>query len=285
VSGTPGASADIVTRVIDVAGSPVHLRDVAGADRADPAAPAVLLLHGSGPGTTGWGSWEGLASALCGRHRVIVPDQAGFGHTPVPAGTRGGRAIWTAQAAGVMAALGIERYAVLGHSMGAAVALSLAAGRPDAVTAVVAVGAMGAQMPLTPALDAMWATGPGRESAREMLGLLYLDPSFVTESAVDARDAAIRAGEAEFAVLFPPPRERWARDLSLSAEELAQVRAPVLLVQGAQDRLTPLHEAALPLLAQLPDVRLHVFGRCGHVPAVEHREEFRRLVAGFLAAF
>jgi pimeloyl-ACP methyl ester carboxylesterase len=56
----------------------------------------------------------------------------------------------------------------------------------------------------------------------------------------------------------------------------------VLLIHGAQDRLTPLETAALPLLDHLADVRLHVFGRCGHAPAVEHPDEFRRLLSCFL---
>jgi 2-hydroxymuconate-semialdehyde hydrolase len=63
---------------------------------------------------------------------------------------------------------------------------------------------------------------------------------------------------------------------------LSAVRVPVLLVHGAQDRVTPLATAALPLLEHLADVRLHVLGRCGHVPAVEHPRDFRRLLSGFL---
>ena len=86
-----------------------------------------------------------------------------------------------------------------------------------------------------------------------------------------------RASEKVLAV-----RERWADDLSLSTKTLARVSAAVLLIHGAEDRVTPLRTAALPLLDHVSDVRLHVFGRCGHVPAVEHRDEFWRLLTGFL---
>jgi 2-hydroxymuconate-semialdehyde hydrolase len=82
--------------------------------------------------------------------------------------------------------------------------------------------------------------------------------------------------------LFPPPRARWADELTLSAQTLAGIRAPVLLVHGADDRVTPLGTAALPLLEHLADVRLHVFGQCGHVPALEHPHDFRRLLSCFL---
>ena len=110
--------------VVDVAGSPVHVHEIG-------AGPPVLLLHGSGPGTTGWGAWRVVAETLAARHRVIVPDQAGFGGTPFPGGAPDAlssrRAVWVDQARAVMAARGARRYAVVGHSMGGAVALALAA--------------------------------------------------------------------------------------------------------------------------------------------------------------
>lgn len=71
-------------------------------------------------------------------------------------------------------------------------------------------------------------------------------------------------------------------DLSLSARTLSAVRAPVLLVHGAEDVVTPLAMAALPLLEHLTDVRLNVLGRCGQAPAVEHPRIFRRLLSDFL---
>jgi 2-hydroxymuconate-semialdehyde hydrolase len=118
--------------------------------------------------------------------------------------------------------------------------------------------------------------------SRDMLSRLVLDQALVTESAVEARAEAMQAGAPAFASMFPPPRARWADDLTLSVQLLAGVLAPVLLVHGAEDRITPLRTAALPLLEHLADVRLHVLGRCGHVPALEHPHAFRRLLADFL---
>jgi 2-hydroxymuconate-semialdehyde hydrolase len=245
--------------------------------------PAVLMLHGSGPGTTGRGAWARTAQALGASWHVVAPDQAGFGRTPLPAGSRGGLRVWTEQAAGLMDALGVESYAVVGHSMGGAVALALAAARPRQVTRVVAVSTMGAPgAPLSAELDAVWAAPAGPVGARDMLSRLVLDQALVTESAVEARAADMQAGASAFASLFPPPRARWAEDLTLSAQTLAEVRAPVLLVHGAADRVTPLETAALPLLEHLADVRLHVLGRCGHVPALEHPYDFRHVLSCFL---
>ncbi len=244
----------------------------------------MLLLHGSGPGTTGSGAWAETAEALAGSLHLVAPDQAGFGQTPLPLGSRGGLRRWTELAGGLMDTLGHESYAVVGHSMGGAVALALAAAHPQQVTRVVAVSTMGAPgAPLSPDLDALWGEPADEAGARDMLSRLMLDQVLVTEAAVAARAAAMRAGASAFATMFPPPRARWSDDLTLSEETLAGVRAPVLLVHGAEDRVTPLTTTALPMLDLLSDVRLHVFERCGHVPAVEHPLAFRRLLSEFLA--
>jgi 2-hydroxymuconate-semialdehyde hydrolase len=263
-------------RTVVVDGSPVHL--VEGGD-----GPAVLLLHGSGPGTTGSGAWAATAEALGASWRLVAPDQAGFGRTPLPPGSRGGLQLWTEHAARLMDVLGVGSYAVVGHSMGGAVALALAAARPGQVTRVVAVSTMGAPgAPLSPELDAVWAAPADRPGARDMLSRLVLDQALVTDEAVDARAEAMQAGAAAFATMFPPPRARWADDLTLSSKTLAAIGAPVLLVHGAEDRVTPLRTAVLPLLDHLADVRLHVYGHCGHVPAIEHPHDFRRLLSDFL---
>jgi pimeloyl-ACP methyl ester carboxylesterase len=260
-------------RFVDVAGSPVRVHELG-------EGPPVLLLHGSGPGTTGWGAWAAVAAALAPYHRVVVPDQAGFGATPAPAAARPGLAGWSAQAAGLMDALEHPRYAVVGHSMGGAVALALAAAVPAAVTGVVGVGSMGAAMPLPPALDRLWAARPGQ--ARTLLELLFWDQALVTDAAVLAREEAMAAGAGAFAPLFPAPRDAWVRDLTLAPSTLAAVAARVLLIHGRDDRIVPLRDGALPLLDALPDARLHVFGRCGHVPSVEQHAAFVRLLRDFL---
>ncbi|NHC12836.1 alpha/beta fold hydrolase [Motilibacter sp. E257] len=260
---------------LDVDGAPVHVTRVG-------SGPPVLLLHGSGPGTTGWGAWRATAEALSDRLDLVVPDQAGFGATPVPGAGRAGREVWVAQAAGVMAGLGLERYAVVGHSMGGAVALALAAAEPERVTALVGVASMGAPAPLSPGLDRLWAARPTREDARALLELLFDDAGLVTEAAVDARLAAMTAGEEAYSRLFPPPRDRWAADLALTPAELAAVRARTLFVHGAQDRVTPLPETGQVLAGLVPGSRLEVLEDCGHVPAVEHPARFRGLLTGFL---
>ena len=246
---------------------------------ADVSGSTVLLLHGSGPGTTA-AAWDPLVAALGPRHRVIAPDLLGFGSSPRPAGSL--RAAWTRQALELVDQLGVESFAVVGNSAGAAIALSVAAARPRAVTRVVAVGAMGHAMALPAGLDALWGyEDPGPERARELIRLIHHDPDAATPEAVTARHRATLA-QPWYPDLFPPPRQRWVDDLALAREELEIIAAPVLLVHGAQDRVVPLRDGFLPLLEVLRDVRGHVFGRCGHAAPLERTDEFNPLLTTFL---
>ena len=171
---------------------------------------------------------------------------------------------------------------MVGNSAGAAIALSVAAARPRAVTRVVAVGAMGHAMALPAGLDALWGYAkPSLERARELIELINYDPAAATPEAVEARYRATLA-QPWYPELFPPPRQRWVDDLALTRAELEGIAAPVLLVHGAQDRVVPLRDGFLPLLEALPDVRGHVFGRCGHAAPLERTDEFNPLLTTFL---
>src|SRR5215208_7158142 len=148
---------------------------------ADVSGLPVLLLHGSGPGTTA-AAWEPLVAALGPRHRLIAPDLLGFGASPRPAGSL--RAAWTRQALELVDSLGVEPFAVVGHSAGAAIAPSIAAARPHIVSRIVAVGAMGHAMALPAGLDALWGYDePSLERARELIELINHDPAAATPDA------------------------------------------------------------------------------------------------------
>jgi pimeloyl-ACP methyl ester carboxylesterase len=229
------------------------------------AAGPVLLLHGSGPGTTA-AAWDPLIAALSGRFRVIAPDLPGFGSAP-PAPI----SEWVALLAPE------EPCFVVGNSAGGALAFQLALA--GLATKVVAVGSMGYPMPLPAGLDELWGSEPTEASARRLLDLLFYDPP--GEDAVRVRLEAMRA-QPEYRSLFPAPRQRWVDALSLTPGELASITVPVLLIHSADDRIVPLADSALPLLRTLPDARAHIFGRCGHASPLEYTDEFNRLVLTFL---
>jgi pimeloyl-ACP methyl ester carboxylesterase len=96
------------------------------------AAPPVLLLHGSGPGVTATANWRAIIPALATGRRVIAPNQLGFGGTATGEPRIYGRTAWTGHALALLDTLGIGTVDIIGNSMGGAIALSIAAARPQA---------------------------------------------------------------------------------------------------------------------------------------------------------
>ena len=141
-----------------------------------------------------------------------------------------------------MAARRAPRYAVAGHSMGGAVALALAAAEPERVTRVAAV--------------ARWArrcrcrrrsTRCGPRGRAATAPARMLSPALPRPRARHRRGGRARAtprwppATRAFAPLFPAPRERWVRDLTLDADALAAVRrARSCSSTAPHDRLTPI---------------------------------------------
>ncbi len=272
------------TRMIDVSGIRTQVLDTGG-DGA--GLPPVLLLHGSGPGVTAWANWRPVVPALvaAGR-RVIAPDQLGFGGTATGEDRQYGRAAWTEHALALLDQIGVGAVDVVGNSMGGAVALSLACARPRAVRRIVLMGAMGIAMPLPEGLNTVWGYTPSMEGMRRLIQLFAFDQSLAEGDLVALRyQASLQPTvRASWEAMFPAPRQRWVDNLALSADELASISQPVLLVHGRDDQVVPFQSTSLPLLAVFQDVRLHAIGACGHWTMIEHTREFNSLVAEFLSA-
>jgi 2-hydroxymuconate-semialdehyde hydrolase len=246
----------------------------------------LLLLHGSGPGVSAWSNWRLVYPELSRSHRVIAPDQVGFNKTLPPPGVRYGRSMWTTHALSLMETLEIERFDVIGNSMGGAVALSMAARRPDAIGRIVVMGTMGISMELPEGLDEAWGYEPSPEAMRSLLRRFVHDKTSITEDLVDMRyRASLAPGLQEsFSAMFPAPRQAGVDDLALSNEELTALRHPILLVHGYADEIIPFERSSLPLMDVLPNADLVAFGRCGHWVMIERTEAFNRTVLSFLDA-
>ncbi|MDT9592142.1 alpha/beta hydrolase [Nocardioides zeae] len=105
-------------------------RSAAGA----PGAPGIVLVHGSAA-HAGW--WDHVAAALADEAPLVAPDLSGHGRGPRRASyTLSG---WAGEVAAAHAALGPGPHVVVGHSMGALVALRVVEEHPDLVAALVLV--------------------------------------------------------------------------------------------------------------------------------------------------
>ena len=109
---------------------------VAQAGPAD--GPPALLLHGFPDSHLLWR--HQVAALAAAGHRVIAPDLRGFGESDRPAEVEAYRMRHlVGDVAGLLAVLGVERTAVVGHDWGAALAWATAMALPDRVTRLAAV--------------------------------------------------------------------------------------------------------------------------------------------------
>ena len=244
----------------------------------------VVLIHGSGPGVTGWANWRLTLPELARHFRAIAPDMAGFGYTERPAGIRYDLDTWVGHAIGFLDALDLEQVDLVGNSFGGALSLALAIRHPSRVRRLVLMGAAGVRFELTEGLDRVWGYTPSVENMRSLLDIFAYDRTLVSDDLARMRyEASIRPGVQEaYAAMFPAPRQRWIEALASDEGDIAALPHETLVFHGRDDRVIPLTNS-LRFLELIPRAELHVFGRCGHWTQIEHAARFSRLVIEFLS--
>src|SRR5208283_4611330 len=232
--------------------------------------PAILFIHGSGPGVSAWANWRLTIPALSGSYRVIAPDMVGFGFSDRPKDIRYAKDTWVGQAIGLLDALGIAKAHVVGNSFGGAIALAMAIRHPERVDRLVLMGSVGAPFPITLGLDAVWGYEPSFDNMRKLLDIFAYDRSLVNDELAELRyRASIRPGFQEsFAAMFPAPRQRWIEALASQEADIHAIPHETLIVHGRDDKVIPLANA-LTLLRWIERSQLHVFAQCGHWVQIE----------------
>lgn len=230
---------------IDVGGEPTTVRR--GGD-----GPPLLFLHGEGA-TSGW---RAAHDELARTHTVFAPVLPGFGGTDLPDWLDGVDDL-AFHLVDTIVALGLQRPLVVGESIGAWAALSLAIHRPDLLTGVVAIGALGLRNPDMADLFIQ----PGPDVVRMLSNTL---PADVVDPLTGDADAAT----ALWCDQAAQARLMWKRPYDRTLERRAHhLTCPVLVVWGAEDRLLPLAHGQR--LAELVGARFVTMERAGHLATVD----------------
>jgi pimeloyl-ACP methyl ester carboxylesterase len=259
----------------------VRMRYFVGGD-----GPPLVLVHGLGGAAS---NWNELVPALARRHRLLVPDLPGHGgSSALPAVS--GLGAFADRVALVAAREGMLPAAVVGHSLGGAIALRWTLRRPRDVAALVLAASAGLSIGNVwgRQLFSIFSTvRPGRLAAhrrswvarspllrRLVFGVVSVaDPLALTNDAVEGFLAA--------QLLHTDIEGAWqALQGDDPREELDGVRCPALVLWGADDAQLPLDDA-FEYTRRLR-ARLRVIPGCGHLLIGERADACDRAIEDFL---
>ncbi|WP_202918627.1 alpha/beta fold hydrolase [Saccharothrix deserti] len=267
------------------------LGEIAVAEIGD--GPVLVMLHGGGPGASGLSNYHQNLPALARRFRVLLPDQPGFGgsYRPTEADldARSITEITVDALFQALDSLGVDRFHLLGNSLGGAAAIAMAQARPDRVTGLVLMAPGGGWLPFGPTptegQKEMFryynGGGPSEKKMANFIRTMVFDHRQFGEDVVKARyEASLDESHVEF---YHRYNAAFAKRHGMDPlwRDLHKIKAPTLLLWGRDDRTITLDGAQI-MLKQIRNVQLHVFGNCGHWVQLERQREFERLVADFL---
>jgi 3-oxoadipate enol-lactonase len=237
----------------------------------------VMLAHSLGSDLS---IWDGQASVLAARHAVLRYDLRGHGGTDAPAGPYS-FAMLTADALGLLDALGIGRASFVGISLGGMIGQHLALASPARIERLVLASTSARYPPEAAALFRERAEGVLADGLEPLvaptLGRWFTPPFRAAHPETMARiggliRATTPAGYAGCCLAIPSMN---------TVARLREVRCPALVIAGGEDAGTP--PAMGEEIARLiPDARFERIGGAAHLCNIEQAEAFNRLLAGFL---
>ena len=253
-------------------------------------APWLLLLHGSGPGVTGWANYQGNLPVFAEHYRCVIMDFPGYGNSDLVDGDAIEGCLGAAL--DLLNALAIERCHMLGNSLGGIVGSHIAARHPERVISFATIGGIGLNLfSAFPGeglnLLTAFAEEPSRERVEQWLRSMVFDQALVTEALIEQRFqqaiepktlAATRQLYSRQAISAITEMRRQQPTKAL--EHLPLITAPTLITWGRDDRVSPMDIALMPMRF-IPNAQLHVFPNCGHWAMIECKHAFEALVLSF----
>jgi pyruvate dehydrogenase E2 component (dihydrolipoamide acetyltransferase) len=263
---------EIAPREIEVGGRRLRILDVGTGED-----PPIVLLHGFGADLNAWMFNQPM---LAEKRRVVALDLPGHGGSVKEVGT-GDAETFAAAVSDVLALLGIERFHLVGHSMGGAIALVLAGKMPQRIASLTLLSPAG----LGPEINGPFIDGfvrvTRRREAQELLAVLVHDSSLISRAMVEETlrykrlDGVPAALDTIAHAWFPDGRQ--ALDLRPA---LAALAVPAQIVWGCDDRIIPVTHAE----AFADKMQVHILDAVGHIPQMEKAGEINRLITRFVEA-
>ncbi|MFE2284912.1 alpha/beta fold hydrolase [Streptomyces sp. NPDC059443] len=247
--------------------------------RKESGGPGLLLAHGGGGSVES--NFGPILDDLAARHTVVGVDYPGTGATP-----RATQPLELDELADQLVAAadaeGLERFAVLGYSLGGNVAVRIAARYPERVTALVLTATFARAGQWLGLVTDLWSE-LARRGEDELLARLLVPLTLSPQALEGLTDEQVEAAVRATAASFPPgggDHAALVKGADLSAD-LARVGVPALVIATTADRLVPV-ALQREVADTLPGARWAELPT-GHLPFAELPQEWAALVTGFLA--
>jgi len=256
---------------------------------AEGTGPPVLLVHGLGGFLE---VWTPNIPPLSKYFTVYAFDLPGHGLSEGPVVDYTLDCCTHRIAVGFMGALGIEHASLVGHSLGGLVCLSVAINFPEKVDKLVLVDSAGLskEAPLLyrlatlPILGDIILKPTIKTLLRKGMEKGFYNPQIITEKMVDLSYHYLKMPKFKRALL-----NLLKTNVSINGvhpevvvtDRLHLVKAPTLLIHGAQDQVIPAEYARLAC-DLIPNVKCQIFDECGHCPHIEKAAQFHKAVVAFL---
>lgn len=255
----------------------------------------LILLHGHGNEAH---LWDDFAPCVAPHYRVLAVDQRGHGDSDWDPEGRYDADAMTDDLESLLAALAIERFVLVGFSMGGRVSMAFAGRHPDRLAGLVLVD-IGPELDMRGVLRIQGEIAEQREpvfgSVEEYARLLSLHypagrPDVLMRM---ARHGLRRREDGRFVLKMDPAlrADRPMDDVSRAAEEartesfwkaLAALPCPTLVVRGAASDILSADVADRMVEEVLPNGRLAVIPQAAHSVATDNPEAFERAVSEFV---
>ncbi|MDH2235043.1 alpha/beta fold hydrolase [Pigmentiphaga sp. GD03639] len=248
----------------------------------------VVMLHGSGPGASGWANFSrNVDPFVSAGFRVVLLDFPGWNKSDTVICDESRPHLNARMVLALLDHLNVEQAHLIGNSMGAHSAVVFALTHPTRVGKLILMGGgTGGAASFTPMptegiklIGALYRD-PTIENLKRMMNVFVYDPSALTEELLNIRLNNLRAR--------PDHLENFVESARVHPQQypdmghrLSELHAPTLIIWGRDDRFVPV-ETGIRLLAGLPNAELHVFSRCGHWAQWEHADAFNRMALDFL---
>jgi 2-hydroxy-6-oxonona-2,4-dienedioate hydrolase len=248
----------------------------------------VVMLHGSGPGASGWANFNrNVEPLVAAGYRVILMDCLGWSKSD-PIVCDGSRSELNARSLkSLLDALDIERTHIIGNSMGGHSAVAFALANPPRVGKLVLMGGgTGGPSQFVPMptegiklLQGLYRE-PTIENLKRMMNVFVFDTSALTDDLMQARLDNMLARR-DHLNNFVKSLAANPKQFNDYGPRLGEIAAPTLVIWGRDDRFVPM-DVGLRLVAGMQNAEMHIFGRCGHWAQWEHADRFNRMVIEFL---